>query len=144
MNTDQRLRIEVKVGDVEALDMPGIKALYRECKWDWLEPDAEMFSAFQNSWRLFVATSEDKVVGFARIISDGKIYGLLTDFIIAPEHRRKGYGQELARMVVEESEKGGLRVIQLLASHDGLNIYQRAGFTKCPEQSAGMIKFLKG
>jgi ribosomal protein S18 acetylase RimI-like enzyme len=142
MDMHQQLSIEIKVVDVEALDMPEIKALYRACKWDWLEPDTEMFSAFQNSWRLFVATSGDKVIGFARIVSDGKIYGLLTDFIVSPEHRRKGYGQELARMVVEQCEQGGLRVIQLLASREGFSVYKRAGFTKCPELSPGMIKFL--
>lgn len=141
--TDAMSGINVQIVDGETSEMQEIKELYRACLWDWLEPDAEMVCAFRNSWRLFLAKSGNQVVGFARIVSDGKVYGLLVDFMIHPEHRRKGYGQELARAVTEVSEEGGLRVLQLLASRDGCGLYERAGFTRCPEQSPGMIKFLK-
>lgn len=141
---DRQAEIAARVVDIESLDLSSVKALYLACKWDWLESDSEMHTAFKNSWRLFVALSrDDKVIGFGRIVSDGKIYGLLIDFVIHPEFRQRGYGQELLKTVIEHCKKEGLKVLQLLASREGFSLYQRAGFIKCPEESPGMIKILE-
>lgn len=121
-----------------------LKSLYQDCKWDWLEPDVEMRAALEGSFRLYGATSEGRLIGFCRLLSDGKIYGLLIDCIVHPDFRKNGVGKGLVDLVISQSRKDGLKVLQLLASQDGFPVYQKAGFTSCPEASPGMVKFLVG
>lgn len=128
--------------DFSALNLDEVKSLFQACEWDWLEPEEEMREAFEGSFRLYTASSEGRIVGFGRLISDGKVYGLLVDCMVRPDFRRQGVGRSLVDFIVMQSKKNGLKVIQLLASSDGLTVYQKAGFKRCPESSPGMMKFI--
>jgi len=130
---------ESKFGD---LNLGEIKSLFQACKWDWLEPDEEMHLAFKGSFRLYTVSADGQLAGFGRLVSDGKIYGLLVDCMVLPDLRRQGIGKALVDFIIAQSKKNGLKVIQLLASSEGLPIYEKAGFKRCPSSSPGMIKFL--
>lgn len=128
--------------DPTSIGLSQIKTLYAVTNWDWLSPDSEMELAFQGSFRLYGCLVNKKLVGFGRIISDGRIYGLLVDCMVHPEFRRGGIGKALVEHAVNDLRISGLKVIQLLASQEGLPLYQKVGFTTCPKSSPGMIKFL--
>jgi len=132
----------ILVLDPGSVNLSELKDLYKACRWDWLEPDAEMHAALKGSFRLYGAIIDDRIVGFARTISDGKICGLLIDFMVHPAFRKRGIGLELANFIVNDSRNCGLQVIQLLASKEGSPLYQKAGFTSCPSSSPGMVKFI--
>lgn len=136
--------MDFKIATVQSenLDMDRLKSLFASCKWDWLEPDKDMTTAFEGSYQRYIVTSDNQYIGFARIVSDGKVYGLLVDCMVSPEFRRRGIGKALVDFVASDCRDRGIKIIQLLASNEGLPLYQKAGFTKCPEASPGMIKFL--
>lgn len=134
----------IEIVEADSISIQSIKTLFTACKWDWIEPDLEMLQAFKSSFRLFQAKVDGQVVGFGRVISDGKVYGLLVDVMVDPSLRGNGIGRLLIDQIVEQCRKDGFKVIQLLSSRLGKNLYLKSGFTQCPEASPGMIKFLTG
>ena len=136
------MKSQIQTLNSTSLDLFALKELYRSCKWDWIEPETEMSAAFRGSFRLYGYWIDEQLVGFGRIISDGQIYGLLVDFMVHPEFRRRGIGKALLESIVNDCQKAGLKVIQLLASREGLLLYEKMGFAICPSSSPGMVKFL--
>jgi GNAT superfamily N-acetyltransferase len=64
-------------------------------------------------------------VGFARIVSDGRI-AYLADVYVVAEHRGRGLGVELVRAAVEEGPHRHLR--WMLHTRDAHELYERFGF----------------
>jgi GNAT superfamily N-acetyltransferase len=68
---------------------------------------------------------EGRQVGFARVVSDGRI-AYLADVYVLRDHRGHGLGVELVRASVEEGPQRGLR--WLLHTRDAHGLYERFGF----------------
>ncbi len=77
----------------------------------------------------FVATNEDQVVGYAHLDLTDEVEGPSAELVIHPQHRKKGYGQELLK-ALHEASGNNLR----LWSHGDLpgakNIAEHNGFKK--------------
>jgi GNAT superfamily N-acetyltransferase len=138
------MKLEIATLQIGSLEIDSIKKLFNACRWDWLEPDSEMLFAFQHSFRVFGATVDGKLVGFGRVLSDGKIYGLLVDLMVDPAFRSRGVGRQLTNFIVEQCASDGVKIIQLLSSAEGKDLYLKSGFTPCPTESPGMMKFIGG
>ena len=69
----------------------------------------------------------DRLLGFARAVTDLATYAYLTDVVIAPEARGRGLGEWLVRCIVEHPDLQGLRRIALL-TRDAPALYERFGF----------------
>ena len=68
---------------------------------------------------------EGEQVGFARVVSDGRI-AYLADVYVLAEHRGRGLGVELVRAAVEEGPHRRLR--WMLHTRDAHELYERFGF----------------
>ncbi len=68
---------------------------------------------------------EDRQVGFARVVSDGRI-AYLADVYVVGEHRGRGLGVELVRAAVDDGPHRDLR--WLLHTRDAHRLYARFGF----------------
>jgi len=68
----------------------------------------------------------NKLVGFARVISDYATTFYLADVIIDPEYQRLGFGTALVSYVLSRPEYQGLRGILLTKNAHGL--YRKFGF----------------
>jgi len=68
---------------------------------------------------------EGRQVGFARVVSDGRI-AYLADVYVLGEHRGRGLGVELVRACVDEGPQRDLR--WLLHTRDAHGLYERFGF----------------
>lgn len=64
-------------------------------------------------------------LGFARVLSDGRI-AYLADVYVLAEHRGRGLGVELVREAVEEGPQRDL--LWLLHTRDAHGLYERFGF----------------
>ncbi len=69
---------------------------------------------------------EQKLIGFARVISDYATTWYLCDVIIDPAYRHQGLGKELVSYIASSSEFAGLR--GLLLTRDAHGLYSRYGF----------------
>jgi ribosomal protein S18 acetylase RimI-like enzyme len=75
----------------------------------------------------FAMTAGERLVGFARTVSDLATYAYLTDVVIAPDARGSGLGAWLVRCIVAHPDLQGLRRIALL-TRDAPALYEREGF----------------
>ncbi len=71
---------------------------------------------------------EEKLIGFARVISDYATTYYLCDVVIDPEYRRQGLGKALVAHIVSRPEFTGLR--GLLLTRDAHGLYEKYGFEK--------------
>ena len=69
---------------------------------------------------------EQKLVGFARVISDYATTYYLCDVIVDPEHQHKGLGTALVSYIEQRPEYAGLRGI--LITRDAHGLYEKFGY----------------
>ena len=68
---------------------------------------------------------EGRQVGFARVVSDGRL-AYLADVYVRAEHRGRGLGVELVREAVDDGPQRDLR--WLLHTRDAHGLYEKFGF----------------
>ena len=73
-----------------------------------------------------VSKEEDKLIGFARVISDYATTYYLCDVIIDPEYRQQGLGKALVSHIVSLPEYASLRGFLITQTAHGL--YEKFGF----------------
>jgi len=88
--------------------------------------------AFGNSMCALARTADDKVAGFARLITDGATFGWLTDVYVMPEHRGAGVGRMLARTFLDHPPLKSLRR-WMLSTLDAHGVYSELGFQQLKE-----------
>jgi len=71
---------------------------------------------------------EEKLVGFARAISDFATFAYLADVFILPEERGKGLSKWLIGIILEHPQLQGLRRFTL-ATRDAHSLYAQFGFS---------------
>jgi ribosomal protein S18 acetylase RimI-like enzyme len=69
----------------------------------------------------------DRLIGFARTVSDGQSFAYLADVYVLPEYRGRGLGVELVREAVENGPYADRR--WLLHTEDAHAFYEKLGFT---------------
>ena len=79
---------------------------------------------------------EQKLVGFARVITDSATTYYLCDVIIDAEYRGKGLGTALVGHIVSRPAYAGLR--GLLLTRDAHGLYAKFGFQ--PAEGRAMVK----
>ena len=77
------------------------------------------------AWRVIGLYREGRQVGFARVLSDGRI-AYLADVYVLAEHRGRGLGVELVREAVDDGPQQDLR--WLLHTRDAHGLYAKFGF----------------
>jgi GNAT superfamily N-acetyltransferase len=82
----------------------------------------------------FALLDGDRLVGFARVITDRATIAYLGDVFVLPEYRGRGLSKWLMECVVSHPELQGLRR-WILATGDAHGLYEKFGFTplKRPE-----------
>ena len=80
----------------------------------------------------------ERLVGFARVITDLATYAYLTDVVVHADFRGRGLGQWFMERILELPELRGLRRIALL-TRDAENLYRRLGF----ERGAGPLVYME-
>ena len=97
-----------------------------------------------HSW--YTIRQMNKLIAFARVVSDGSIYSFIVDLNVRPEFQNKSIGKRLMRHIVRDLKKEGIRwVILNWVSRDDHKLgpfYKKCGFdTKWLK--AGVIRLHK-
>jgi ribosomal protein S18 acetylase RimI-like enzyme len=113
---DDRARI-----DVDAVH----DYLSNESYWAHGKPREEIRRAIEDAARVLGLYDGDRLVGFARVISDGLRSHLCDVYVLAP-YRGRGLGVEVVREAVDNGPQAGLA--WTLTTNDAYGLYERFGF----------------
>ena len=91
--------------------------------------------SIENSICFGVYDSSDKLVGFARVLTDYAVFAYIMDVFILEDYRKQGLGKQLMSAIMQHSELQGLKRI-MLATNDAHELYEKYGFkrTVTPEK----------
>jgi len=124
-------------GDAEALRE--LLALYRCAGWVAAEESGEFLPrAVAGSTAAVGAFSGGKLVGFARLISDGASDGYVQDVVVAPEFRKQGIGGKLVKSVIAAGRRAGVDWIGIVGVPGSERFYQSLGLTESPGHTLWM------
>ncbi|WP_100643711.1 GNAT family N-acetyltransferase [Alteromonas facilis] len=108
-------------------DMDVIHRFISNSYWAEGMPRALLEKAVKNSWCFAVLTSDNTLIGFARLITDKATFAYLADVFILPDYRGKGLSKWLVDTIVSQPEVKGLRRM-MLATYDAHSLYEQYGF----------------
>lgn len=120
--TDDFLRIQAHSKDV--------KALLAQSFWAKERPLETIEKSVEHSLCFAVFDMDtDKVVAFARVVTDWATVYYLCDVIVDEAHRGNGLGSMLVDWIVNKEERLRGQIGMLLTSH-AQGLYARYGFTE--------------
>jgi len=98
----------------------------------------ELYSALKESWFCLSAYRSDQLVGFGRIICDGKVHALILDLIVLTDFQNQGIGGQILDKLVEKCKEHQIRDIQLFCAKGYGTFYEKRGFVKRSGDAPGM------
>ena len=115
------------VDDLDKMKLEDIVRLLRMTYWADKRPVEIIEKSVRNSscYGLYLEGTE-KLVGFARVISDHATAYYLCDVIIDKEYQRKGLGTALVSYINSLPELSGLR--GFLITRDAHSLYRKFGY----------------
>jgi ribosomal protein S18 acetylase RimI-like enzyme len=89
-----------------------IEDIRRSVGWD---PNAGRYKkAMKNTYSHYTIRQKGRLIAFARVISDGSVYGLIVDVVVRPEFQNKGIGKRLMRFILKDLKRADIKSAQLL------------------------------
>jgi len=131
----------IKIETIHDINMSlkDFKVVWDACSWGWSPDESRMISIFDNRWKNVVLYSGDTPIGYAGLISDHNVYALLVDMMINPDFQKQGLGKKLLEYIVDLCKSEDIKVLKLISSEQGKNLYSSIGFEICPDSSPGMM-----
>lgn len=115
------------VEGAENIDINEVVRLLRMTYWAETRPVEKIKKSIENSSCYGVyLDEEDRLVGFARVISDYATTYYLCDVVIDTAFRHMGLGTALVSHIVSLPEYAGLRGV--LITRDAHDLYRKFGF----------------
>lgn len=127
MSNDINFEIVKSANSEELID------LYKDGGW-WKESPTERSKLpilIKDSFCFMVAkTSEGKIIGMGRVISDGVSDGYIQDVIVSSPYRKKGIGKQIVIRLKDHCLNQGLSWIGLIAEPGTKDFYIKLGFSE--------------
>lgn len=93
--------------------------------WPTPPSPAQHLAVLRGSYRVVIARSQDTVVGFVNMISDGVLTAFIPWLEVRPEFQGQGIGTELMRRILAEAEH--LYSVDLVCDEELRPYYERLG-----------------
>lgn len=116
-------------GSLDGIDWEQAKADLAADRWDNGRSAAALRRSFEQSQHLAFARDGDRVVGMARLLSDGVCNAYLVDVWTMSAYRRQGIASRMIRRLLDEvpGQHVGLQ------TDDAPELYRSLGFDPQPE-----------
>jgi GNAT superfamily N-acetyltransferase len=131
------LKMESFFGEFKISDNKGLISVNRV--WDLLQKSywanqrsKEKIAASIKNSLCFGVYDKEKMIGFARVVTDYATMYWLCDVIIDEEYRGNGLGKKLIECITEMEELKGM--FGILATRDAHGLYEKYGFKREPEK----------
>jgi GNAT superfamily N-acetyltransferase len=127
--------------DRTRLDRAAIHEFLRGSYWARGIPRDLVDRSIENSL-CFGLYEGDRMIGFARVISDLATFGYLSDVFVLKSHRGRGLATWFMESVMTHPDLQGLRR-WMLATADAHGLYRKVGFTELSKPERIMEKLLE-
>lgn len=119
-----------------------IRFLIDESYWAKSRTKDQILRSVKNSM-CFGMYEDDKMIGFARVVTDYGVYAYLADVFIDKEHRGNGFGKILMDEVLNHPE---LQMVSrwMLGTVDAHELYRPYGFSEVKDPKRWMEYLPKG
>jgi GNAT superfamily N-acetyltransferase len=114
--------------------------LFSTTGWDRdyrLSPE-DLAAAIANSWCTVSAYVDGELVGFGRVITDGRMHAMIYEVIVDPAHQQQGYGTRIVGLLVDKCLAAGIHDIQLFSAPGKRSFYEKLGFVARSADAPGM------
>ncbi|WP_256973352.1 GNAT family N-acetyltransferase [Nostoc sp. T09] len=121
---------------LENVDWEEMKATLSQDNFDNGRTPEQLKISFTNSYRTCIAYAGDRIIGTARVLSDGICNAYIVDVWTFTPYRRQGIASTMMRILLDELP--GQHVC--LFTDDVVDFYQQLGFKKletCLEKVVG-------
>lgn len=105
-----------------------LHALFRQTGWAEDRSIEGIQTMLEGTAVVLGAWEDDRLIGFARTITDGIYRGLIDDVVVEKSRRGQGIGSELMQRLLERLTEIGIEEIFLRCGGDVVPFYQRHGF----------------
>ena len=118
-----------------------IVGLYRAHGWTHASDPDRLRTAIEASSYSVVALEEERVVGFARAMSDEAFAVYIADILVAPDRERQGIGRTLAEALMDHYPIERFHHQVLVAERGAEGFYRKLGMV--PVTSYGLTAFIR-
>jgi GNAT superfamily N-acetyltransferase len=119
----------------------GIIALYEAHGWTHAGDPPRLRTAIECSSYAVVALEDDRVVGFARAMSDEAFAVYIADILVTPDLQRQGIGRTLTEAILDHYPMDRFHHQVLVAERGAEGFYRRLGMV--PVTSYGLTAFIR-
>jgi aralkylamine N-acetyltransferase len=119
----------------------GIIGLYQAHGWTHAGDPERLRRAVAASSYSVVALEEERVVGFARALSDDAFAVYIADILVAPDRQRQGIGRTLAEALLDHYPLERFHHQVLVAERGAEGFYRKLGMV--PVTSYGLTAFIR-
>ncbi|MBP1624565.1 MAG: GCN5-related N-acetyltransferase [Acidobacteria bacterium] len=122
---------EIEYAAVDAAPTDEIVELYQSAGWWQESPEARAVipDMIRGSLCFMIARKpEGRILGMARVISDGHSDAYIQDVVVLKDYRGQGIGRELVRRLTQFCVSRGISWIGLVAEPGTQRIYEELGF----------------
>lgn len=126
----------IKVKNGEDLPFDQVVDLYNSLKWYAYTNEKQITKlqdALNNSTYIVSAWEKEKLVGFARCLSDDASIFYLQDILIHPDHQRKGLGRKLLQNCVNRFEHVKTKMLLTGDEDKQKTFYESLGYRNTKE-----------
>ncbi len=117
--------------------------LSEKAYWSKGRSRESVVQSMKNSICFGVFTSDNKQVGFARLLTDFVVFGWIMDVFIDDSFQGKGIGQTLMQTILEYPGLDKVNGIGL-RTYDAHGLYQKFGFKQIEETDTWMLRKKRG
>jgi len=113
--------------ELNAIDWQQVLILFQKINWKRRVPE-EIARAFMQSTATLFVYHHDRIIGFGRVIGDGRYYAMLADVVVDPDYQGRGLG----KYIVTHLNNGlvDYHFVNLSAAPGADDFYKNMGWKK--------------
>ena len=119
------MKIAIKSNTEKPIDATSLLPLYANAGW-WSERSEQDVNQMLQSAICVGAWEGDRLIGFARAISDGRFRAYVEDVVIHTTYQRTGIGRDLVKRLLDALSD--IDVVSLFCDEAHIPFYQENGF----------------
>lgn len=121
--------MEIEIHEGRPVDPLTLQRLYEFAPWARGRSVEGIVSMLANTDHVFSAWDGDRLVGFARVLTDGIYRATVWDVIVDPDYQNRGVGEKLVQEMLSHPSLADVEKFWL-NTRDKFSFYEKFGFIR--------------